>query len=506
MRTPLRSIVVGATLAVGGLAFGQSDVVGEWGPLLTSTAGTWRSSLYSIHAIHLPTGKIMMWGYPHQAPQCQLWDPVTGVFTQTDPKLVNPDGNPFCVGHSLLADGSVFMAGGHVVDYFGQRYAYKYDPFTGENGTWTALPLMKSFRWYPTCTTLPDGRVLVTSGTQYDQSEFNDTVYRYLWADYPEIYDPASNSWTTAPLPYKVHWYPFMFVAPSGKVVNAGRYLRIGWPDNAKSYQLDLSSLLWTAITPAQPIQGGSAVMYEPGKIMKCGGEDPTRTDGNATNRTAVLDLNQANPQWVETAPMAQKRRDQNLVLLPDGKVLAIGGSFVFDQPPTGLTQRLSEIWDPATMQWTAVATQSEARLYHSTAVLLNDGRVLCAGGNLSPTGQIYSPPYLFKGDRPIIDNISKTRFRANESLFVDVPGAGSNFKVVLMGLNAATHAFDQNQRRIPLSTFKIGGGRLLAMAPASNNIAPPGYYMLFVLNGSGVPSIAKYVRMLPPLKKMGGE
>ena len=331
-----------------------------------------------------------------------------------------------------------------------------------------------------------------------------DTVYKVLWADYPEIYDQATNSWSEPEDPFRVHWYPFMFVLPTGKVVSAGRYLRNAWPENAYSYTLDLSTMQWTALTDTQPMHGGSAVMYEPGKIMKSGGEDPTRTDGYATDKTAVLDTTVALPKWRETAPMGIKRREHNLVLLPDGKVFAVGGSYVFDQPPTGNVQKQAEMWDPTTQLWTPMATMNQVRCYHSTAVLLADGRVLTAGGNLSPTGQIYSPPYLFKGPRPVIENISLNRMRPAQFFTIQTPNASSVAKVVLMGLNAVTHAFDQNQRRVPLTHFVTASNKLLVLGPGSYNVTPPGYYMLFVVNALGVPSIAQYVRIMPPLKKIG--
>lgn len=486
-----------------GASLAQPSVQGEWGPLLTAEAGTWQPNLFAIHAIHLPNGKIMMFGYKNQAPQAQLYDPSTGTFAQTNPLTANPSHDIFCSGHTLLEDGRVFFAGGHVVDYWGQKYTMVYNPFSGTTGAWTQTALMGERRWYPSATTLGDGRVLILSGTQKFDATDNDLFYKFQWADTVEVYDPRFDSIEKFPGYFKPHWYPFIFQLPNGNVMFAGRYLRGTWPTNSYSYSLNLTNRQWTPLTGVQPFQGSSAVMYEPGKIMKAGGEDPARTDGHAGTNTGVINTAGSSVVWRSTAPMQQRRKDMNLVLLPDGKVLALGGSFIFDDPSTGQTQRLAEMWNPATETWSPKASMAQARLYHSTAVLLADGRVLSAGGNVSPSGQIYSPPYLFNGPRPVIDAVPDYIMPGTVfSLFS--ADASPNVKVVLMGLNSVTHAVDFNQKRIPLNFTHDGGNLLTVNAPANNNVAPPGYYMLFLLNEAGVPSVAKYVRIANTTRPIG--
>ena len=491
----------GVSLALmGALTIGsapaQPEVQGQWGPVLKSSDGTWRNLLFSIHAVHLPTGKIMLFGYKAQAPQAQLYDPLTGQFEHTNPLVANTDHDIFCSGMTLLSDGSVFFTGGHIMDYWGQRYAMRMNPFAEGLDQWTALAPMNYPRWYPTCTTLPDNRVLVTSGTQSYNPDNYDLLYQFVWANYPEIYNPANNTWTVLPDTFRSHWYPFIFVLPNGKVFFAGRYIRSSWPETDQNWTLDLATNRWTKMNAApQPIRGGAAVMYEPGRIMKSGGQDPTRADGNSTERTAVINMNVANPAWRETPAMAQKRQDHNLVLLPDGNVLAVGGSYVFDNDSTGVTQKLAEMWNPVSETWTPMATMTHSRLYHSTAVLLADGRVLTAGGNISPTAQVFSPPYLFKGERPVITSAPE-RVAPGSLFYVETPNVATVSKVVLMGLNSTTHAFDMNQRRVPLNFFVAGGNQIGVVGPSSFNVTPPGYYMLFLINSNGVPSVAKYVQI----------
>jgi hypothetical protein len=190
---------------------------------------------------------------------------------------------------------------------------------------------------------------------------------------------------------------------------------------------------------------------------------------------------------------------------LPDGTVLASGGESASDGVDLTKAVLPAEIWDPNTQKWTTVASLTNGREYHSTALLLPDGRVLMAGGGQLPgsgatdqtNAEIYSPPYLFKGARPTITSTPGT-ITYGSSFTVQTPDAASITKVALIRTPSVTHAFDQNQRYIPLS-FTTGSGQLTVQAPASGNAAPPGYYMLFILNSSGVPSVASFVRFPAP-------
>ena len=178
---------------------------------------------------------------------------------------------------------------------------------------------------------------------------------------------------------------------------------------------LDPATWTWSTVGTS-PIDGHSAVMYRPNKIMKSGTwADPDFSGPrafNADGRTAVIDMSAPTPQWRETAAMANGRSYHNLTLLPDGTVLASGGGSRSDGVEINANSVLpAEIWNPTTETWTTVAPLHNGRLYHSTALLLPDGRVLMAGGGQLPgsvavnqtNAEIYSPPYLFKGARPTI-------------------------------------------------------------------------------------------------------
>ncbi len=245
--------------------------------------------------------------------------------------------------------------------------------------------------------------------------------------------------------------------------------------------------------------------MYDIGKILVAGG-------GNSLASARTINLNGASPQVSTTASMATGRRQHNLTVLADGTVLATGGN----SSGAGLVDMnngvyTAELWNPATGTWRTLASEQVTRQYHSTALLLPDGRVLSSGGGicgacdsqgyLAKNAQVFSPPYLFKKDgsgdlaaRPTITSAPGT-VSYNADFTIGTPAPSSIGKVAMVRLGAVTHSVNMEQRYVPLS-FTAGGGNLTATAPLNANIAPPGYYMLFVIGTDGVPSVASMVRV----------
>lgn len=208
------------------------------------------------------------------------------------------------------------------------------------------------------------------------------------------------------------------------------------------------------------------------------------------------------------------QRRQHNLTVLADGSVLATGGYENSSEEFFDLTTAVfaAELWDPATEQWDILAEMTVARMYHSTALLLPDGRVLSAGGGLctpckakgylEKNAEIFSPPYLFKKDgsgalapRPVINSPAPSAIVYAQLFDVKTAEAPSIEGVAMVALGAVTHSTNMAQRYVPLE-FSPGAGKLQVLAPANGNIAPPGYYMLFILDDDGVPSVAKIVKI----------
>jgi hypothetical protein len=199
-------------------------------------------------------------------------------------------------------------------------------------------------------------------------------------------------------------------------------------------------------------------------------------------------------PRWKYTGSMHRARDNLNLVLLADGTVLAVGGGLTH---PYGTPVKEAELYDPATGKWKTLAAQQVQRTYHSTALLLPDGRVISGGsdfGGQDGTVEIFSPPYLFRGPRPSIATAPAT-LGYGESFSISTPDAGDIARVALVRPGATTHADNFDQRYVDLS-FSPGSGTLQAVAPETAAKAPPGYYMLFLVNSDGVPSVATFVHL----------
>jgi hypothetical protein len=238
--------------------------------------------------------------------------------------------------------------------------------------------------------------------------------------------------------------------------------------------------------------------MYDAGKILLVGGDGDT-SSRTPTNTAEVIDLNAATPAWHSVASMVHRRRQQNATVLPDGTVLVTGGSSASGFDVASGAVYAAELWNPGANTWTTLASAAKYRGYHSWALLLPDGRVLTAGGQLNQTGaangsnaEIFSPPYLFKGARPTITS-GPTSVSYGQTALVGT--SDTIAKVSWIRLSAVTHAFNQEQRFLPLS-FTAGTGGVNVTFPSSANLSPPGYYMLFLLNSAGVPSVAKIINI----------
>ena len=445
------------------------------GPEPQATAGEWSAPFaWPVVAVHLhllPTGEVLSWGREGDP---QVWHSGTGAFTTaTSTSML------FCSGHAFLPDGRLLVAGGHISDEHGLPDANIFDPVSG---VWTSVAPMSRGRWYPTSTTLDDGQVLTLAGRDETSTE----------VEIPEVW--TGSAWRTLtgvsqPLPY----YPRAFVAPNGRVFYAGELQQSAYLDPRGEGH-------WTAVSASNYGRRdyGSAAMYRPGHVLILGGSDPP--DGAPTRTAEVIDLTQSAPTWRFTAPMTHARRQFNATLLPDGSVLATGGTSAagFSDPAGAV--RAAEVWDPATEAWSVLASNQVTRVYHSTTLLLPDGRVLHTGSGDGPglprelNAEIFSPPYLFRGGRPSIDS-APGAVAYGQQFFLATPDAHRVVRATLVRLGSVTHGFDQNQRFLELSFQRAAGG-LTVTAPASGRLAPPGHYLMFIINENGVPSPGRMVRI----------
>jgi hypothetical protein len=457
--------------------------VGQWGPVVN-----W--PVVGIHVALLPNGKVLAWdsvgdrateSFPvHDFTRATVYDPATG--SQT-PVNVNTGYNIFCSGFAHLFDGSLFIAGGNKdAQLNGIVQTHLFNP---ASNTWRLGSNMAAGRWYPSVTPLTNGEMLITEGGP----------------DIPEVRqtDGSLRALSTASL--NLPLYPWMDVAPDGRVFYSG-------PDQTLRTLDPAGGGSWQSFGQRDAINRsyGSHAVFDIGKTLVAGG-------GPSSSNALVIDTNGATPQVSATAPMAFGRRQHNLTLLADGSVLATGGN------STGASLvdmnggvYNAERWDPATGQWTKLAAQAVTRQYHSTALLLPDGRVLSSGGGICGTcdqvgylaknAETFTPPYLFKKNgsgqlakRPKITGAPGT-VRHGSSFQITTPDASSIKKVGLVRLGSQTHSVEMEQRYLPLSFTVAGKGSLAASVPANVHTAVPGVYMLFIVDSAGVPSVAKMVTL----------
>jgi len=230
---------------------------------------------------------------------------------------------------------------------------------------------------------------------------------------------------------------------------------------------------------------------------MIFGGVNPS------TATTEIIDPSAATPAWQYGPPMSQPRIQMNATLLPSGKVLLTGGSRNDEDAATASLN--ADLYDPVSNTFSSAGANAFPRLYHSNALLLPDATVLLNGGNpqrgnYEHRQEVYKPAYLFNSNggpanRPTISSVSPGAVRYGSTFQVTTAEAADISSVALVRPGSPTHAFDQDQRFIGLS-FTATSGVLNVTAPPNGNIAPPGYYMLFILNSAGVPSVATFVQL----------
>jgi len=482
------------------ISVAQANVQGQWSTL------PYLMPINPVHALLLSNGKVLVVAGSGNCPPSQsgcpsgppygpannsgalLWDPVAGSITQ-----FSLSWDMFCNGMVLLQDGRALIDSGTIQydPFHGQPKVALFDPATN---IFSDIQNMAHGRWYPTVLTLGDGRIMAFSGLN-ETGGTNTAV---------EFYTVGTGWSQEYPAPWTPDLYPRLHLLPNGQVFYSGA--------QTTSKLFDPSTTTWntnvaTTIYSGSRNYGTSVLLpltlasnYDPNVIIM-GGHSP------ATNTTEIIDLGSATPAWKSGPNMSQARIEMNAVILPDGRVLAVGGSV--NDEDTSTASLNADLLGPdpnnqGSYIFYSAGANSYARLYHSVALLLPDATVWLAGGNPQRGSyvqqmEIYQPPYLFDSTGALAARPSITSAPSAVSygiaFSVQTPDAATISRVVLVRNGAVTHAFGMDQREVELA-FTAQSGSLFVTAPPNGNIAPPGYYMLFLLNSAGVPSVATFVQV----------
>lgn len=569
-----------AAILEASLSFERTIGTGAVEVWIEPAQGRWvsrgRLNIVAVHAALFPSGKVLFfspsrqfdaagnierdsagnakWNLGHNAVEIETWDSRTGALSPSPMAPSAPTRNLFCAGHCHLPDGKLLLAGGHnnfPETHPADRHVHVYDPDAASGAAWSRFsPEMNRGRWYPTCTVMPDGRVLIVSGTNlpygpvlggaWNAMEF----FGYGANTKYEIFDGARGGLVALDHNRFIddRWmgtYPYVFVLPKtaddpqGVVVaferdraHLFRYTAEG-PDVLKHVATHFANSRSIRTFPTY----GSAVLLPfradatAVSVLIAGGGNETRT--GVSNRSAATDTaelftfdtrisasSQPRPYAPTPLRMNARRFLSDATILPDGNVLFTGGAAV------GYTNENSgpvfdaELFMPITNSFRVMAAATIERRYHSVALLLPDATVLCAGstgafvpGTVVPQFEMeaFQPPYLWRGPAPAALNTLPSSVSYGSTVRVDVdPSRPAPRKAVIIKLTSVTHANNMDQRSVELvvgrveATLVAGELRqsIIYDVPGNGSIAPPGHYMLFLVDAFGVPNDGHMIRI----------
>ncbi|HEU4447276.1 MAG TPA: galactose oxidase-like domain-containing protein, partial [Nitrososphaeraceae archaeon] len=510
-------------------------------PAEAQSSGSWSlgqpTTVVAIHAALLPSGKVFYLagsGYRRDVPngpfEARILDPDSGA-----EKSFNMTNDSWCNGMTNLPNGNVLLGGGTemydtnpdncIGEWRGDKIIYEVN---WSSETVDHVGDMAHGRWYPTLVTLEDGKVMIVNGLD-EYGAFNLLV---------EVYDPVSKTTTIKYNPnsanrYKVGtngfgtanevnratcvpdaitpiyggpgqgtspnigYYPKMNLLTNGKVLNCGGQAQLRIWDPATGVWSNLSQMSTARHYGCSfhlPLHNDP---NERGKVMVVGGSSTSTAP--ATNVVQIIDFDAGSytaPVLRLTSPLSFARKMQVPVILPDGKCAVFGGSSQNNTNPV----HQAEEFDPVTETWQVLPSASIDRVYHQVSILLKDGRVWTAGSTVrSNTAElrteIFSPPYLFQGPRPVITG-TPTVGDYDGTITIPTDDPQGVQSVSLLRPMSTTHHYDANQRFVWLQILQRNTSNIVVKAPINPRVAPPGYYLIHVLNSAGVPSVAQVVQI----------
>ncbi|MFG2998640.1 galactose oxidase-like domain-containing protein [Streptomyces sp. NPDC048340] len=494
---------------------------------------------FGVHTALLPTGKVLLFSFERvevdptketgptdrigrtNAGRAYLWDPAKGTGARafkkvTPPIVLMPDGTHaprpapfFCAGHSFLPNGMLGVFGGNTGGKGGSgaKLSFVFDPWTE---TWYRNRDMAVGRWYPSVVTGPDGRQIVMSG----QSERGTGTPTPVVERFPALGRPVPWGRYDIPLDVPVERfradapfrndYPHLFSLRDGKVYGLGR-------DADQQWLFDLVGQTRTDLPrrPADFRGYGSAVplpagLRGPDSVLVLGGDPRDPHTYRLSGGT-----------WTTEEPRAFGRTQDNTLILPDGTLLTVNGALDTRDygygpfnPKADLKYRQIELRD-GHGHWRLGPVQRLPRGYHSNALVLPDGRMMVTGDELQQIAndpdindrmdgsiELYEPAYLHRGARPALDGAPAGELAHGAAFQVTSSTAAAVTRAILLAPTTVTHSVNTSQRHLDLAVTGVRGSTIGLRAPATAADAPPGYYMLFLLDAKGVPSTAKWIKL----------
>ena len=588
-----RAEQVTATVTLAAPSYASRDVdvwvenpVGEWATVKdpANPSQDLELPLVAIHAAILRTGRVLFFAGDETDPnrldivKMVLWAPSFGGFSDIAGTMPAPR-NLFCAGHAFLADGRLLVAGGHAhspVENVSEEIIgaiiggivtggiggaitgalvgtavgrgvdhdiHVYDP--GRN-VWTRHRDMNKARWYPSCVTLADGRILIVSGYCAGAPPHPFTLFGAPVNEDYDLFDPATGDLVSIGNPSflpGIDLYPRLIVLPGGALLVHSRNRTVLFypdPNTPAPLKMTRSPHDYFTISPNRrtyPLQGALVLLpiipERPNdvRIMVVGGGNEANTTiswtNQATDTSEIFDFNPSLSSAARQTGWRDKRADgaslrtarrrfmSDAILMPDRTVLLVGGAGVGRDDFNSSPVFEAASFDSEREFWRPMAAATVERRYHSTALLLPDGRVVSAGSSGNWPGppweaphpvahqytlEVFTPPYLFRGPRPTITSVGSVKWSYGTTVSIGTNEPAEIGSVALIRAGSATHTINLDQRYVGLNITFRGTDWITVRAPTDATIAPPGIYMLFIVKGTTlderIPSVARFVEL----------
>ncbi|MEV5519990.1 kelch motif-containing protein [Streptomyces pseudogriseolus] len=386
-------------------------------------------------------------------------------------------------------------------DFQGIRDAYEFDPVAEK---YIKVDPMKEARWYPTLTTLSDGKILSVSGL--------DDIGQ-LVPGKNEIYDPETKEWEYTDKVRQFPTYPALFLMQNGKIFYSGSNAGYGPDDVGRDPGVwDVKTNKFKEVpglSDPDLMETSNTVLLPPAqdeRYMVIGGGGVGESQ-KSSEKTRIVDLKADDPAFVDGPSLDKGTRYPQASILPNDEVLISGGSQDYrGRSDSNILE--ARIYDTEKNELRRVADPLVGRNYHSGSILLPDGRVMFFGsdslyadkantkpGEFEQRIEIYTPPYLYGDDeQPDLSGGPQTIERGGSGTFTS-RDAASVKKVRLIRPSATTHVTDVDQRSIALD-FTTDGDKVTVTVPKNRNLVQSGWYMLFVTDANGTPSKAQWVQV----------